>query len=113
MDQDDFRTGEMTYLGESVIAFSARVAVVDGIESNYWNTVGDFSVHPGRMFDLKYEYHSGEIYEGKDGFIIDRDGNIPWDGEYQPVPLKYGEIDEDIFVKTGLIIGMDDPVYKE
>jgi hypothetical protein len=87
---------------------------VDGIHSNR----GDW-MWVGNMITIKNDVHSVEIeLADKNGgylddqYDIDADG-VFWDAPHITEPYAHGEIDEEMYLKYGTVIGVNHPRYHE
>lgn len=94
--------------GEEVVIFAMSHIVVDGIRSSLYNDDDRQSHHSSFMFGYKYTGGMNED-EDREGFLI---GYPDWKCPYETYSYEYGEIDEDIYLYTGMIVGKNDPYYE-
>lgn len=100
---------DTTYIdGEQVVEFSMVEVTVDGIRSSMYNADDRASHHSANMFSYKYTGGTN-VNETKDGYVS---GNPDWKSPYRPVTYRHGDIDDDIYLYTGHIIGKRDPDYR-
>jgi hypothetical protein len=107
----DTRVGSLD--GEEVRFFSMHTISVDDIHTR---TRNGLDVYHNLMFVLKDD--GLQVYEDRNQFFAHPDENdylddskdgVAWSGGYSPVPYRYGEIDEEAWLRGGSIIGVDDP----
>lgn len=79
-----------------------RQVTVDGI---YSRNNRDYGYH---FYTIKPDYWESEEKYVVDGHIDSNE--VFWEGAYAPVPYCYGEIDEERWMKTG-VISAKDPRY--
>lgn len=83
--------------------FSMSSITVDGITS-FRNK--DYGVN---FFTMKYDFKGEVPREDQDGYC----NLIHFDEPHIPNPYANGEIDEEVWIKTGIIIGVDDKDYQK
>lgn len=92
---------------ENMCIFSTRDIEVDGIPSSARNHEGVSAVHKNLMFGAKETVYAGEVaHERRDGYMYSY--MAAWDSPYSPAPYKHGEIDEEIYLITGVVVGVND-----
>lgn len=80
--------------------FFMKEIMVDGIYSRNNREYGF------QFYTVKPDYWDAEHrLEDEDGFINDEDDLIAWESPYAPVPLMYGEMDEELWLKEGIVCG--------
>lgn len=99
--------------GETLVHFSMSSIEVDEV---YKKTINGVDTYHNLMFSLKddgldaYEEHSSFwATPDKDDYLDDTNGNICWDGAYQPVSYDYGEMDEESWIWRAEVVGVNDP----
>jgi len=73
---------------------------VDGIPSEKLNKYGGF------FFNQKEDFYPFEaLSENPEGYIDDTvpGFNVFWEGQYSPHPYALGEIDEELWMREGII----------
>jgi hypothetical protein len=75
---------------------------VDGIVS--WNDRNYgyqfFNIKSDTLEPLDYY---DDLASEEEGYIDDRKGFVPWDSAYSGLPLSLGEINEEVWLKDGII----------
>lgn len=101
---------EANYFGEDVIYFHCNSMEVDGI---YSEAMTDHfqNVYKAPMFTMKEDFEPYEqSLETDEGFL--RSTQVSWNGPYMPLSYKEGDVDEDIYVRFGLIMTPIDEDYE-
>lgn len=95
-------TGELRRvdIGGGLEAVSMNRITVDGIYGSNSRDYG-FQIYTVKDDVPEVEFH----YVDKDGTLDDDD--VYWEGPWQPILRKYGEIDEEAWIKEGLIMGVN------
>lgn len=93
-----------------LIHYSMESISVDGIfGTSYQN------FHGGYFFSLKSDLRPWEE-EWKQDYLDDTQGRVPWNGAWIIFPEahpKYGEIDEELWLQNGSIVGKNHPRFDE
>lgn len=93
------------YYGYSdMVFFGAREIVVDGIASTACDMNYRSTVTRNPIISPKEDYlPSEDRAQRRDGYMHSEHAN--WDSPYKPVLYVDGDIDDEVFVLTGLIVG--------
>jgi hypothetical protein len=100
-------TSTIQNFGEYQMVFSMQEITVDGIPSSRDNLNGERSMHIGPLFMVKQMPDIAD--ENEDGYLIEC---ADWDDPYRPLERKNGEIDEEIWIYCGLLMGTNDYEYE-
>ncbi len=109
--RDGFTYRNVRFYGENLVHFYSGGMVVDDIESSRLNHNGMDASYAGMMFSLKLDGDDDEtVYLDDDGFMDS--GDAFWNSPCMPVPHKEGDIDEEIYIYYGLILGPGSADYE-
>jgi hypothetical protein len=86
--------------------FFMRSIIVDGIAGINSRDYGY------QFYTIKNDYwESDELALTDLGYVDDSDDAISWESPYHPVPRRYGEIDEEMWLREGVIVGKNQVVW--
>lgn len=77
--------------------FYMRRITVDGIHGM------NEREHGYQFFTMKPDYWESEEIHELNGFI--HSDEVFWESPYAPIPLMYGEMDEELWLKEGIVCG--------
>lgn len=101
--------------GENLTKYHMNSIVVDGIRTASFDPHTEQSrVATQLMVALKPDAESEHLNEDSEGYLDDTYYDVRWDGSiYDPVSYKDGDIDLDIWISDGIIVGFDSNNYDQ
>lgn len=96
---------------EDFISCFADKMVIDGITSNLISESGMQALHVSPMMCLKWLGNYDTFpKEDKDGYVESHE--CEWDNPYQPLAVRHGDIDEEVWIYCAMVCTPDDPDYE-